>query len=93
MGATTKKSSFTIRQIAVALGVSAVCPDKLFKRNGRFTVRWGFFYRHGLTAQQFANRVVSALEAAGRTVLNVRYKEVWQSWPKDSYFEVGFEVA
>ena len=93
MGTTTKKLSFTTKQIAVVLGIGDVHPDKLFKRNGQFTVRLGFFYRHGRTAQQFANQVVSALEAVGRTVFNVRSQEVWQFWPKDSYFEVSFEVA
>jgi len=60
--------------------------DHLHRRGSTFIMRCTFFYTHGKTAEFFANK----LRKAGLIVLNT--DEVWNPWPKDSYWEVQFEL-
>lgn len=64
---------------------SRVYADKvIIRRDGTGIARRGFFYTHGRTSRDFAE----AIEASGFTV--VSHREVWQAWPRDSYWEVVF---
>ena len=55
------------------------------KEDGSVVVRRSFFYRHGNSAESFADRVREALTGAG-VVAVVRGSESWNSWPHTSWF-------
>jgi len=53
-----------------------------------FTAKWGYFYRHGRTAEGYAEKIKTALK--GVHIASAR--DIWNPWPKDSYFEVKFRI-
>ena len=67
------------------------------KRNGNILIRRGFYYRHGVTSDSFANRVSERLDAKGIRVQVVDHYEHWTpfkggaSVAKSSHF--GVELA
>ena len=71
-----------------------VIADTVSKRDGVFTVRRGFFYTGGGTAEGFANHVKRAIPAA----VVVDYGEVWKPFigsapvAKQSHWFVKFTV-
>ena len=66
--------------------VEELGPDVItFGRDGVITAKWGYFYRHGRTAEYYRDRVVKELP-----VEIVEYRDDWKQWPKDSYFVVRF---
>ena len=54
-------------------------------KNGWVYVRESYFYRHGRDADLFAESVRVELN---NLVQVHSAKDCWNSWPKDSYFEV-----
>jgi len=77
------------QQITDKLWDGGVHPDRVIAhKDGTFSGWFGFFYRHGATADGHAARVVKAIPAA--TILEAY--EDWQAWPKDSYFKVRFSL-
>lgn len=50
--------------------------DSVSKRNGVFTVRKGFFYRHGYTSDM----LVDAIKALIPTAVIVDHGEVWKAF-------------
>ena len=82
MNAATKK--------ALTEKLSSVGSDKVvFHRDGSVTAKHGFFYTHGYHAENFAERIKSAVD--GVTVIEAF--DDWQPWPKDSYLTVKFTVG
>lgn len=58
-------------------------------RKGRtYSVKRTFFYTHGCTADKIAAAIRRALPEARI----VEAREHWNSWPKDSYWLVRFEL-
>jgi hypothetical protein len=53
------KNKMTIKQIE-----ELVAADSTSLRNGVFTVRHGFFYRHGGSAESYAAQVIKAVPGA-----------------------------
>jgi hypothetical protein len=54
----------TVQSVRQQLGHASVCPDTLSQRAGVFTVRKGFYYRHGRSADQLAADVLAAVRGA-----------------------------
>ena len=67
-------------------------PDKVTTSKGVLRVRRTYFYRHGQTAQGWADLVTMNLQAAGLSGFTVEAHDDWARWPRDSYFtaEVSF---
>jgi hypothetical protein len=80
----------TRRQVQDALETARLAPDRLIhsRKTGRWEARLGFFYRHGRSAEGFAERVGTVL---GAHVVN--HGERWAAWPADSYWWVDFEFT
>ena len=58
------------------------------KKDGSFEVRRGYFYRHGQTASGLAELVKGAVP----NVLILEANDRWNTWPRDSYFQVIFRI-
>ena len=70
-----------------------VAGDKcIAHRDGTFTAKRFFFYRHGGCEDMFAEKIISSLEERGMRVAILETSENWNAWPKDSWWEVKFEV-
>ena len=63
------------------------------KRDGTFSIRRGYFYRHGMSAERFASGVVLALQRGGLDVDLVDSHDMWNPWPRDSYFEAIVRIT
>lgn len=81
-----KKITATV--VEEMLNDKGVHPGKVFKTKGQFVARFYFYYTHGQTANGKATLVKVALPQAKI----VDYVEMWNPWPKDSYFEVRFTL-
>lgn len=63
-----------------------VFADKIVcKSDGSVEVKRGYFYRHGMSAEKWAEKVQAELEKNGLKV-SVSSRDIWVAWPKDSYF-------
>lgn len=70
---------------------SDVHPDKIvMKSDGSVEVKRGYFYRHGMDANMWGDKVSKALTISHK-LYNVR--DDWKAWPKDSYFVAVIEEA
>jgi hypothetical protein len=83
-----KAKAVTAKMVEQDLFDKNVCPDKVFKYKGEFIAKWFFFYRSGKSSKGKAEQVKAALPQA--TVTD--HQEVWNAWPKDSWFEVRFQL-
>ena len=72
-------------EVKAALGSVA---DTVAKRNGVFIAKRTFFYTHGVTPKKVAEAVQKQIPQAEI----IEAAEHWNSWPKDSYWEVRFTV-
>jgi|GEM_PF-3431603 len=78
---------------AVRHAVEWVFPSTFIcKRDGSFEARKTFFYRHGGSAEAWADTVVKAVAAQGFDPTVIRCEEIWRDFPKDSYWTVTFTV-
>jgi len=67
--------------------------DKIVRhKDGTFSLRRGFFYRHGMDSAKWADKVSERLKEAGVDFEVVEHTEVWQAWPKDSWFNCKVKV-
>lgn len=57
-------------------------------KTGEYTVKRGFFYRHGFDAGQMAAAISRAVPGATIT----HKQEHYNAWPRDSYWVVRFTV-
>ncbi len=78
----------TATQFEQLLETKGIHPDKVFKSKGNWVLRWGFFYKHGRTSDTFKNHIEKDLG-----VKVTESQEVWQVWPKDSYWEIKFPTT
>ena len=62
-------------------------------KDGRFTFRETYFYTGGKTEYDWQDKVVSALESVGVQLTAVTVYNERNSWPKDSFWAVCFEVV
>lgn len=73
-------------QLINALNNEGIYPDGVIaKKNGTFVVRKSYFYRHGMSAEKWGQRVMSGLD--GNVFALVAHQDAWAEWPKTSYFE------
>ncbi len=72
-----------------------VFADKITARkDGTVEVKRGYFYRHGMTSEQWAQRVQTALNDAGCTSCKVvDHRDDWREWPKGSEFVAVISAA
>lgn len=86
-------AGYTAREINEILAGKGIYADKVFKSKGSVKARFGFFYRSGKDEHYWAQKIKDAFEGDSRYNLNlVNAKEIWQAWPKDSYWEVIFTI-
>jgi hypothetical protein len=79
----------TRKEVCEALGKANIGFDKLGKdREGRWTFRMAFFYTHGNSAKDIAERIRKAIPSAN---IEEAYDE-WKRWPTTSYFVVKFKA-
>ena len=65
---------------------SDIMPDKIVcHKDGTLSVMRGYYYRHGLDAEKWAERVMNSLGEKARLVL---FRDEYKTWPADSYFRV-----
>lgn len=74
------------RDKKVVAAVTAIGDSVRFSKNGEYTVKRGFFYRHGNTCERMAQAIKAAVPNARITLCEEHYN----SWPRDSWFEVRF---
>ncbi len=75
-------------------GFSKTMVKGLANQKEVFKYRHGFYYRHG----NDANKVAAKLALDFQTYLGLNINilgahEHWATWPKDSYWEVKFQVV
>lgn len=67
-------------------------------RDGSFIARQGYFYRHGLIANDLARKIqevlplVMQIKGMKPNVEIISIRDNWQPWPRDSFFEVTFKL-
>ena len=67
--------------------------DKIIRhKDGTFSLHRGFFYRHGMTSEKWAEKVSDRLKEANVDFEVVKHNEHWAAWPKDSWFIVTVKV-
>ena len=67
--------------------------DKIVRhKDGTFSLKKGFFYRHGMDSDKWANILSERLSKANVNFNIVESFEDWNAWPKDSWFVVKIEV-
>ena len=76
-------------EVLTRLQENGIHPDKFIqKKDKSFEVRVGFFYTHGKSARLYADKIRLIYPEA--TILETH--DIWNSWPKDSYFQVIFKL-
>jgi len=63
-------------------------PDKISIKKDQVTVKKGYFYRFGETAEHIAEMVKKAIPEAHI----LQAQDEWKVWPKNSYFIVKFLI-
>lgn len=61
-------------------------------KDGTFSFKQGFFYRHGMTAEKYADNMCVRLEKAKVKYELVEAIEDWNPWPRDSWFVARFKI-
>ena len=65
------------------------CDKLIHRKDGSWVAKWGFFYTHGRTSEKYAEEGKAAYPQA--TIIDA--VQNWQTWPRDSYFEVKFRLG
>ena len=65
-----------------------ICADKCSLRKGIYTAKWFYFYMHGKTTEKYVSKVHKVFPNAKITESSYH----WNTWPKDSWFEVRFTL-
>jgi hypothetical protein len=73
-----------IRTKLLQLGFDAV----RFSKKGTWSIKWGYFYRHGVTPQSLFENIKKLFPEASL----VNAEDRWNAWPKDSYMLVEFTI-
>jgi RIO-like serine/threonine protein kinase len=61
-------------------------------KDGTFSFKRGFFYRHGMTAEKYAEMMCVRLKEARVEFQFLESIEDWNPWPKDSWFVARFKI-
>jgi hypothetical protein len=78
-----KKRMTEFRKLAEGLtGIDKVVRHK----NGTFSLKRGYFYRHGMDESKWASRVFDMLKKENVDFEIVESFDDWNTWPKDSWF-------
>ena len=67
--------------------------DKVTYSKGTFRFRKGYFYRMGMSDEDWGKLVVAELKKGGIKAKVVNTKDNWQRWPKDSYFVAEVRIG
>lgn len=76
------------RDKAVVEAVTAIGDSVRFSRDSTYTVKRGFFYRHGYTTDKTEQAIKQVVPSAVIT----HSQEHYNNWPRDSWFEVRFKL-
>ena len=76
-----------------AIRASMLCDSVRFGRDGVVQFKRSYFYRHGMTAEKFADCVCKQVADMGYVVRGVEAHDKWAAWPKTSYFVVNCVIA
>lgn len=86
-----------IKQIVLEniIGIDSVVYSR---KLNQFRLRRDFFYRHGMTSaklQESVSKQLAMLKTTGEIwdFKPISNQEVWNQWPKDSYFEACYEIT
>ena len=64
-----------------------IYPDRLIAhKDGSFTVKESYYYRHGQSPEKIADKIKKAIP--GVEIIDT--EDEWRAWPKTSYFVVKF---
>ena len=85
-----KTKEITTKEIYEFLEFSC---NKVFKYKGIFVAQHNYFYTHGLTIEKFEDKIINILRSKNIEIKVVESGDNWNSWPKDSYFEVRFKIV
>lgn len=56
-------------------------PDSIgINKDGLLVIRWGFFYTHGRTSEQYATKVRALLDENGFAALVTDHGQVWKAF-------------
>ena len=66
-----------------------IYPDRLIAhKDGSFTVKESYYYRHGQSPEKIADKIKKAIP--GIEIIDT--EDEWRAWPKTSYFVVKFRI-
>ena len=66
-----------------------IYPDRLIAhKDGSFTVKESYYYRHGQSPEKIADKIKKAIH--GIEIIDT--EDEWRAWPKTSYFVVKFRI-
>jgi len=57
-----------------------------------YSLKRGFFYRHGLTPEKHATRIEDQFKELGVEYELLDCYEDWNAWPKDSWMVAKFKI-
>lgn len=80
----------TRKDIQDTLELMGVHPDKIvMHKDGTVSVKRGYFYHHGKTAEGWAERVLKPFP----TAILVEAVDEWREWPQDSYLVARIKLV
>jgi len=91
---TKPPKSMSKQEIAKLLSDSGIADSARYSdKKGGFIFKRGYFYRHGMDSDKFANAIMARSRNVGLTPVLVDSADKWNRWPKGSWFEavVKFE--
>ena len=83
------KTKKEIEALVEKAGLRSTHIGRSRKEPGIWILKKTFFYTNGCTAQKIAD----ALKAVDPRIMITSARDIWKSWPTESYFEVRFTVA
>ena len=78
---------------ALREALAGIADRVVFHKDGTFTARRDYFYRHGTTSESFSLACQAALRKAGVAIEQTAVQDRWAPWPRDSYFAATFKVV
>jgi hypothetical protein len=77
------------KEMGALLTTAGIFPDRFTVKDGVFTFKRAYFYRHGNSPEKIADRIKQAIPE----VQIVDTIDDWKAWPKTSYFVVKFRIV
>ena len=91
------KTKLTVNKMYTILmdnGAMFSTVSKSKKYMNAFVARKNFLYNNRAhAATKFTSHIQEVLEGAGYNVQMISNAEIWQTWPKNSYYEVTFRIV